>query len=66
VLGIILGDILDKNLRRALVLADGDLTPFFTRPISAVLWITTLLIILFALPPVRRAATRLMRWDAAP
>jgi len=63
VLGIILGDILDKNLRRALVLSDGDLTPFFTRPISAVLWITTLLIVLFALPPVQRAATRLMRWE---
>jgi putative tricarboxylic transport membrane protein len=65
VLGIILGDILDKNLRRALVLADGDLTPFFTRPISAALWITTLLIVLFAFPPVQRAATRWMRWNGA-
>jgi putative tricarboxylic transport membrane protein len=65
VLGIILGDILDKNLRRALVLSDGDLAPFFTRPISAVLWITTLLVVLFALPPVRRAAMRLMRWENA-
>jgi putative tricarboxylic transport membrane protein len=37
ILGIILGDILDKNLRRALVLTDGDLVPFFTRPISLVL-----------------------------
>ena len=37
VLGIILGDILDRNLRRALVLTDGDLLPFFTRPISLVL-----------------------------
>lgn len=63
VLGIILGDILDKNLRRALVLSDGDLTPFFTRPISIVLWGTTLLVILFALPPVQRAMTRFMRWD---
>jgi putative tricarboxylic transport membrane protein len=37
VLGIVLGDLFEKNLRRALVLSDGDLTPFFTRPISAVL-----------------------------
>jgi putative tricarboxylic transport membrane protein len=37
VLGIVLGDLLEKNLRRALVLSDGDLTPFFTRPISAAL-----------------------------
>ena len=35
VLGIVLGDLLEKNLRRALVLSDGSLTPFFTRPISA-------------------------------
>jgi putative tricarboxylic transport membrane protein len=37
VLGIVLGDLLEKNLRRALLLSDGDLTPFFTRPISAVI-----------------------------
>jgi putative tricarboxylic transport membrane protein len=65
VLGLILGDILDKSLRRALVLADGDLTQFFTRPISAVLWITTLLVVVFAIPPVQRGAARLMRWDTA-
>lgn len=34
VLGIVLGDLLEKNLRRALVLSDGDLSPFFTRPIA--------------------------------
>ena len=39
VLGVVLGPILDVNLRRGLVLSDGDLTPFFTRPISAGLWI---------------------------
>jgi putative tricarboxylic transport membrane protein len=37
VLGIILGDLLDKNLRRALVLTDGAMIPFFTRPISLIL-----------------------------
>jgi putative tricarboxylic transport membrane protein len=63
VLGIILGDILDKNLRRALVLSDGELAPFFLRPISAVLWITTLLVIVLALPPVQRALARYMRWE---
>jgi putative tricarboxylic transport membrane protein len=29
-------DLLEKNLRRALILSDGDISPFFTRPISAV------------------------------
>ena len=37
ILGIVLGDIVDKNLRRGLVLSDGSLEPFITRPISGVL-----------------------------
>ena len=40
VLGMVLGDLMEKGFRRGLVLSDGSLTPFFTRPISAVLWIT--------------------------
>lgn len=43
VLGIILGGILDQNLRRALVLSDGSILPFFTRPISAALFLIVLL-----------------------
>ncbi len=43
VLGIILGDILDTNLRRALVISRGDLTPFLTRPISFVLFLIVVL-----------------------
>jgi len=58
VLGIILGDLLDKNLRRGLVLTDGDLTPFFTRPICLVLWLITLTSILLTIDPVRRAMQR--------
>jgi putative tricarboxylic transport membrane protein len=46
VLGIILGDILDKNLRRALVLSNGDITPFFTRPICVGLFLLTVFIVL--------------------
>ena len=34
VLGLVLGPLLDKSLRRGLVLSDGNLLPFFTRPIS--------------------------------
>ena len=37
VLGLVLGDIVDKSLRRGLVLSDGSLEPFFMRPISGVL-----------------------------
>jgi len=46
VLGLILGKILDPNLRRALVLSNGNLLPFFTRPISAVIFAITFLTII--------------------
>jgi putative tricarboxylic transport membrane protein len=54
VLGIVLGDLMEKNLRRGLVLSDGDLTPFFTRPISAVLCGIIVLVVVLRLPAVRR------------
>lgn len=54
VLGIILGDLLDTNLRRGLVLTNGDLAPFFTRPISLILCVATVLTILFSIPVVQR------------
>jgi putative tricarboxylic transport membrane protein len=50
VLGIVLGDLLDKNLLRGLTLSGGDLTPFFTRPISMALCAMTVLAAMFAVP----------------
>lgn len=52
VLGIVLGDLLDLNLRRGLALTNGDPTPFFTRPISAVICIVIILTILMSIPAV--------------
>lgn len=60
ILGIVLGDILDKSLRRGLVLSDGDLTPFLTRPISVVLWLSAALFIVFSMPFMRRRLSKLM------
>jgi putative tricarboxylic transport membrane protein len=65
VLGIVLGDLLEKNFRRGLVLSDGDLMPFVTRPISAVLATTIVLIVLFRLPTVRRLFSRKTGMEAA-
>jgi len=45
VLGIILGDLLDNNLRRSLILTDGNIIPFFTRPISFVFFLFILITI---------------------
>jgi putative tricarboxylic transport membrane protein len=63
VLGIVLGDILDKNLRRGLVLSDGDLTPFLTRPISALMFAVCAVTVLTNIAAVRRAGSR--AWAAA-
>ena len=61
VLGIVLGDLLEKNLRRGLVLSDGDLTPFVTRPISAVLATTIVLVIALRFQYVRALLGRARR-----
>ncbi|HET6468654.1 MAG TPA: hypothetical protein VFG43_09780, partial [Geminicoccaceae bacterium] len=60
VLGIVLGDLLDKSFRRGMVLSDGSLVPFLTRPISAVLWVLTLVTILMSFRAVREAVARLI------
>ena len=57
VLGIVLGDLLEKSLRRGLVLSDGDLSPFFTRPISATLAGVIALVILLRVPAINRFIT---------
>jgi putative tricarboxylic transport membrane protein len=58
VLGLVLGDIVDKSLRRGLVLSDGSLLPFLTRPISAVLAAVVLAMLLAQVPAVRRLFAR--------
>ena len=45
ILGMILGDMLDENLRRSLMLTGGAVTPLFTRPICIVLIALTVLTI---------------------
>ncbi|MEX0759873.1 MAG: tripartite tricarboxylate transporter permease, partial [Tistlia sp.] len=56
VLGIVLGDILDKSFRRGMTLSDGSLEPFLTRPISAVLGLACLVTVLFSFRAVRGGA----------
>ncbi|MFV0335870.1 MAG: tripartite tricarboxylate transporter permease [Tropicimonas sp.] len=59
VLGIVLGAILDQNLRRAFTLADGNYASFFTRPISAFLCGVVVIMILAQIGPLRRTSARL-------
>jgi len=58
VLGLVLGDILDKSLRRGLVLSDGDVLPFVTRPISAILALLVVWTFVTNVPTIDRAVKR--------
>jgi putative tricarboxylic transport membrane protein len=55
VLGLVLGGLLDKSLRRGLVLSDGSLVPFFTRPISMGFAAVTIITMLLYIPAVKSA-----------
>jgi putative tricarboxylic transport membrane protein len=61
ILGVVLGPILDSNLRRGLVLSEGSLVPFLTRPISLALWLGIALTVLLGVPPVQRLLARVFR-----
>lgn len=54
ILGVVLGPILDNNLRRSLSISQGDPTAFVSRPISIVIATMVLFIILMSLPSVQR------------
>ncbi|WP_209427949.1 tripartite tricarboxylate transporter permease [Pararhodobacter sp. SW119] len=56
VIGVILGPLLESELRRALVISGGDWTTFLTRPVSATILALTLAALV--LPPVIRAIAR--------
>ena len=58
VLGLVLGPLLDKSLRRGLVLSDGSLAPFFTRPISLAFAVVTIFAILLYVPAFKAAVRR--------
>jgi putative tricarboxylic transport membrane protein len=59
ILGVVLGPILDSNLRRSLALSQGDPIDFVTRPISAIIASLVLLSVLLAIPWVRGALAHL-------
>src|SRR5919198_4232099 len=55
ILGFVLGPLMEENLRRAMLIARGDVTVFVTRPISGTLLaIAVLLLVLAGLPMLRK------------
>ena len=61
ILGLVLGELFENNLTRALVISDGSITPFFTRPISAVLAAITIFSIVWSIPAAQAAIRRCVR-----
>ncbi|MEN8983163.1 MAG: tripartite tricarboxylate transporter permease [Planktotalea arctica] len=58
ILGMILGPMAEQSVRRALLIARGDATELFTRPLSATLAIATLLVLVW---PIAKAL-RQRKW----
>jgi putative tricarboxylic transport membrane protein len=61
ILGLILGPMMEVQFRRALLVANGDLTTFVTRPLTAVL--LTLAVLAFVVPYLPRIVARLRGRD---
>src|SRR3954451_7643986 len=53
-LGFVLGPMMEENLRRSMLMAGGDATVFFTRPISLAFMIATALILILMVAPAIR------------
>ena len=55
VLALVLGPLMEENLRRALLISRGDPSVFVTRPISLALLVMALaLVLLFVLPALHK------------
>jgi TctA family transporter len=51
-LGYVLGPLFEEHLRRAMILARGDLAPFVTRPISLAFVLGTVFLLLVLARPL--------------
>jgi TctA family transporter len=55
ILGFVLGPLMEENLRRALMIAQGDASVFVTRPISAAFLVAAVLLMVAIAAPTLRA-----------
>ncbi|KRE01250.1 hypothetical protein ASE61_17295 [Bosea sp. Root670] len=66
VLGYVLGPMMEENIRRALLLSEGDLSVFVKSPISLTfLSLSLLLLVSMALPAIRRGKARVDQEEEA-
>lgn len=64
ILAMVLGPLMEENLRRSMQLSDGDPTVFFTRPISGGFMVATaVLLLLFIVPALRKRRERVAAFE---
>ena len=56
IIGFILGKMTEENLRRALQASDGDISVFFTRPISLVFILVAVAFVIYTLKKAAQAS----------
>jgi putative tricarboxylic transport membrane protein len=61
VIGVILGGLFDETFRRSLLISDGDLSVFYSRPGAAILLAMIVVLVLSQVPTVRHLFARLRR-----
>jgi putative tricarboxylic transport membrane protein len=65
ILAVVLGPLMEENLRRALLISRGDPSVFVTRPISAGFLVATVLLLLVViLPAIRKKRDRMIQEPA--
>lgn len=52
ILGFVLGDLMEQNLRRALSITNGELSILYASPIAKILWLLAILMVV--VPPIMR------------
>ena len=65
VLAFVLGPMLENNLRKALILSQGNLSTFFTRPLSAACLVLALVLLASPLVPLLRKRREVIALDQA-
>jgi len=63
-LGFVLGPLLERNFRRAMIISQGDVTEFVTRPISGTLLLLAVVILVVAALPRMRTRRQVIFADA--
>jgi len=65
ILAMVLGPLMEENLRRSLLISEGDPSVFFTRPISGGFMVATaILLFIFIVPAIRRKRKEVLTEDA--